>query len=235
MTAPEPQRTPLGRAFVAPKVRRQTVAEQGLALLRRQILDGELKPGTAVTEEAMARYLGISRPTMREVLNTLLVEGLLTRHLGTRVLEVTTLSRDEIQEIYVARRLLELAGVDAAATVSDGEFQGLQDAVAEMALAVGTGDVVALVRADSRCHSETVAFLHSRYLTRAHTELMAKLHLTMSQVEGTDERDNSQLLRDHQEYCAMILARQTSKAKASLLARLNEAERLVLSRSSMPG
>ena len=168
---------------------------------------------------------------MREVLNTLVIEGLLTRNPKTRVLEVATLTRAEVQEIYVARRLLELAGVEAAATASDDELRELEKTVDDMAEAVINKNLVALVDADTRCHERTVSFLHSRYLTEAHSAIMAKLHLAMEQVESADERDDNELLRKHRDYCNLILARETEKAKMNLLRRLNEAEQLVLTTS----
>ncbi len=63
-------------------------------MLRAQILERKLLPCAAITEEAMARDIGISRATVREVLNTLTVEGLLTRSPTTRVLHVTKLGRE---------------------------------------------------------------------------------------------------------------------------------------------
>ena len=97
------------------RIVRETVADRTVSLLRQQILDGELRPGDSVTEEAMVAELGVSRPTVRQALNTLHVSGLLTRHPSTRVLEVTTVTHEDIVEIYRARRFLELAGSDAAA------------------------------------------------------------------------------------------------------------------------
>lgn len=216
-----------------PKVRRQTVADQGLQVLRGRIVDGELKPGDAVTEEAMAREIGISRPTMREVLNTLIGEGLLTRHPSTRVLQVTTLGDEEIHEIYVARTLLELGGVDAAAGLEDSELQLLEQIMAQMQQAAADNDIYALVRADARCHAQTVAFLHSRYLSELHAQLMAKLNLRISQLQTTETHDAvAQVLRPHQKFCALVMDRDTEGAKSNLRARLDQAEREVLESSS---
>lgn len=211
-----------------PKVVRETVAERSAAVLRRQILDRELLPGTPVTEEAMAQALGVSRATVREALGALAGEGLLTRDSKTRVLQVTTLTRAEVQEIYVARRLLELAGVQAAATASEQALQELARTVDDMAAAVAAEDLSALVEADTRCHERTVAFLGSRYLSDTHSAIMVKLHLAMAQVESADERDERELLREHREYCDLVLARETTQAQENLLRRLVEAEELVL-------
>ena len=211
-------------------LRRETVGEQGHQQLRQRILGGELRPGHAVTEESMARDLGVSRPTMREILKSLVAEGLLMRHATTRVLQVTTLSDAEVREIYTARRLLELAGLDAAARADDEALRPLVDAVADMARAVAVSDTFGLVQADSRCHTVTVALLGSRYLTELHAQLMAKLHLVMSQVESAETREDAAVLSEHEEFRDLVLARRTAEAKAHLSRRLDEAEQLVLSR-----
>lgn len=210
------------------QVRRETVAEQSLSILRTRIIGGELRPGDAVTEEAVAKGIGISRPTMREVLNSLVGEGLLTRHPTTRVLQVTMLDDQHIKEIYNARRLLELGGVEAAGTASDTELASLEATVAEMAIAVAEDDTYALVQADSRCHSQTVGFMHSRYLDDLHAQLMAKLHLRLAQVEATEARHSDAVLRQHEEFVRLILDRDTAGAQANLKERLDAAEVLVL-------
>ncbi len=210
------------------KVRRETVADQGLSILRGRILDGGLRPGDPVTEEAMAREIGVSRPTMREVLTILVREGLLTRHPSTRILEVTTLTAAEVTEIYAARRVLESAGVDAAQHASAEERARLQDTIREMEAAVAHNDLYALVQADTRCHAETVALTRSRYLRTLHNQLMAKLNLTLSLVESDQPSDNAELLRLHREYVELMLDGDSEAAKTQLLERLDVAEREVL-------
>jgi len=215
------------------KVRRETVVDQGVFLLRTRILGNDLRPGTPITEEAMAADLGVSRPTMREVLNTLMLQGLLTRDPKTRILQVTTLSPAEVQEIYRARRVLELAGVEAAADLPDDELRQLQAAIDDMVAAAAVGDTSALVAADTRSHTCTVGFLHSRHLSELHSGLMARLSLAITVVETRDTRDDADLVRKHREYGDLVLARDTSAAKESLLGRLDEAEQLVLGSSGV--
>ncbi len=210
------------------KILRETVAERTMAALRRQILDRELSPGSSVTEDAMAREMGVSRTTIRQAFNTLMVEGLLTRHPSTRILQVTTLNRDDITEIYRARRFLENAGIDASVQAEPEEFALLAEAVNDMERAVEVGDLSAFVQADYRCHAQTVAFLRSVYLSDTHALLMSKLRLTITQVEGTDERDSAASLLQHQQYRDFVLSHDTQKARANLVQRLAEAEKLVL-------
>lgn len=209
------------------KIVRETVVDRTVALLRERILRGRLLPGVAVTEEALAAELGVSRPTVRQALNTLAISGLLTRHPSTRVLEVTTLTSQDIIEIYRARRFLELAGVDAAAAARPEELLRIEQAVMLMAKAVDEDDLHGFVEADSRCHAETVGLLRSRYLSHTHAELMAKLHLAISQVSA-EEQDSAVMLLRHREFSKLLAAGRLREARANLEQRLIHAEQAVL-------
>lgn len=53
---------------------------------------------------------------------------------------------------------------------------------------------------------------------------MAKVNLTLALVESAEPGDNRELLRQIQEYVDLLTSRQTERAKAHLLARLETAE-----------
>ena len=132
-------------------------------------------PGARITAGAMAQKLGISRATVRQALNTLVIEGLLVRNPATRVLEVTSLDAQDISEIYRARRVLEPAGVEASRTATSDELELLKRAVDGMREAVQNDDVLGFVQADSLCHARTVGFLRSQILSQTHEALMTRL------------------------------------------------------------
>lgn len=213
------------------KIVRETVADRTVALLRRRILSGELRPGDAVTEEAMAAELGISRPTVRQALTALELSGLLTRHPSTRVLEVTTLSREDIVEIYRTRRFLELAGVDAAADLPPEGLVPVQQTVLQMEKAFQEDDVDEFVQADYRCHQAVVALLRSRYLSEMYDGLLAKLRLAVTQVTA-EEQDNEKTLARHREFCELLTAGEIDRARANLEQRLLEAEQSILPKAT---
>lgn len=213
------------------KIVRETVAERTVAVLRDRILGGELRPGDMVTEEALAAELGVSRPTVRQALNTLELSGLLTRNGSTRVLQVTTLTTQDIVEIYRARRFLELGGVDAAGEATAEELAPIQQAVAEMGEAVEAGDMERFVQADYRCHVEVVALLRSSFLSRAHAELLAKLRLAISQVTA-EEQDNTVVYARHQDFWSMLSSGRIDEARGNLEQRLLEAEQSILPKAT---
>src|SRR5260370_32829129 len=95
------------------EINRVSVADQVASILRRQILDGELTPGTALQEVPMAASLGVSRNTVREATRILSLEGLLKRS-AHRGVAVARLSFADVAEIYGLRHLLEIPAVRAA-------------------------------------------------------------------------------------------------------------------------
>lgn len=209
------------------KIRRTTAAELSTAALRQQILNREILPGSRVTEDAMARELGISRATVRQALNSLVLEGLLVRNPASRVLEVLSLDAEDVKEIYQARRVLEIAGVGAARNAPEEARLELKNAVEQMAEAVHTGNVIRFVEADGRCHALTVGFLKSQILSQTHASLMGRLRLAMTHLES-DENATADGLVQHQEFCDLILSGKINEAAQNLATRLNIAEEQML-------
>jgi DNA-binding GntR family transcriptional regulator len=74
--------------------------------LRQQILNGDLRPGQRITQDAVARQLAISRLPVREAIRELATEGLLTiqPNVGARVAKVDT---EQLVEVYRMREALE--------------------------------------------------------------------------------------------------------------------------------
>jgi DNA-binding GntR family transcriptional regulator len=83
-----------------------TLAEQVFHRLRRQIVEGEIPPGTKISEPELSRILGISRGPLREAIGRLEAGGLLVRraNVGARVVE---LSIEQLLEIFLIREALE--------------------------------------------------------------------------------------------------------------------------------
>lgn len=103
---------PLGRkgkvARLKPSglVQRKTVVDLAVEELRERILRGDYAEGAPLRQDALAGDLGVSRIPIREALRQLEVEGLVTfsPHAGA---VVSTLSLDEIAELFELRAMLE--------------------------------------------------------------------------------------------------------------------------------
>ena len=80
--------------------------------LRRSLFEGELGPGTALREVALAEALGVSRSTVREALGLLVAEGLADR-VPNKGTQVRRLGPEQVRDVCQARVLIESAGIRA--------------------------------------------------------------------------------------------------------------------------
>ncbi len=79
----------------------------------RAIRNGELAPGQALTEVALAKWCGVSRTPIREALSRLVSEGLVERTSRGPMVRQRTI--EEIFNIYEVRIVLESTAARAAA------------------------------------------------------------------------------------------------------------------------
>lgn len=91
----------------------QAAAEQIAAVLRGELLDGMLPPGTHLSEERLAARFGAGRYTVRSALRSLVTGGLLV-HEPHRGAFVPRLSRDRIEELFTYRSVVELGSLRLA-------------------------------------------------------------------------------------------------------------------------
>lgn len=94
--------------------------------LRRAILDGHLEPGTRLTEQGLAKQLGISRTPIREAIGRLVAEGFVQRGEGysTRVAEFAP---DEYAQVFEIRSRVEgYAARCAALSATEAEIAELR-------------------------------------------------------------------------------------------------------------
>jgi len=86
--------------------------------LREAIVRGHFKPGEKLDQEEIAELLNVSRIPVRQALRTLTAEGLVKMypHRGAVVAE---LSREELEEIYFLRGVLEGVAARLAAPKMD--------------------------------------------------------------------------------------------------------------------
>jgi DNA-binding GntR family transcriptional regulator len=130
----EPENTPPGPA-AAPLagIRIGRVAapirDQALDAIRQGILDFHLRPGQRLIERELIEKLGVSRPTIREVLSRLVAEGLVTMQpqQGAIVAVLTPVEAEDIYEMRVPLEVLVMQRFVERAT--DGEVALLRGAL----------------------------------------------------------------------------------------------------------
>ncbi len=134
-----------------------TMQEAVLRELRRQINDGELRPGTVIRVDAVAGAMGVSRIPVREALMILEGEGLVTHrpHVG---FAVPSLTAEELEEIYYLRALLEDEALRRVLQqTTDADRAAAQEACAAAEKAFTEGQVNAFMENGRRFHEAVLA------------------------------------------------------------------------------
>jgi DNA-binding GntR family transcriptional regulator len=146
--------------------RTPTAQDRAASTLRAAILDGELRPGQRVNQEAWARRARVSPIPLREALRALAGEGLVT-YRPRRGYAVTELDRTELEEVYRLRTLLETdllrRGVPNATSADVAALRAAADACRAAARA---RDVAGQLAANRRFHDRLHALAGSRPATR---------------------------------------------------------------------
>lgn len=120
-------------------------------------------PGDRLVESELADRFGVSRTPIREALQRLETQSLLTR--DGRSLIVASLDHNQLAELYVVRGELEgLAARLAALHATPEEVRVLRDMLEEDKSL--TDDPDALSRANRRFHKQIHLASHNRFLVR---------------------------------------------------------------------
>lgn len=132
-------------------------------LILEAIDAGVYRPGDRLVESELAERFGVSRTPIREALQRLETQSMLSR--DGRSLVVAALDHNQLAELYAVRAELEgLAARLAAKHATQEEVHVLRDMVeADMRL---MNDPEALARANRRFHKQIHLASHNRYLVQ---------------------------------------------------------------------
>jgi DNA-binding GntR family transcriptional regulator len=166
--------------------------------LRRQLLDGELRAGTAISPYAVAREMGISHTPVREALGRLESEGLI-QHVPRLGPQVRQLGQADLDELFDLRRVLECGAVELASErASPGQLNEMKDLcrqygekareARDQGLQHYGGPLIeAMDQIDLQLHTSIVAAAGSRRLVK----LLSDLSLLRRVFQHGHERDVS--------------------------------------------
>ncbi len=128
------------------------VRERAYEYLKSAIFDGRFSPGERLTEESLAKQLGMSRTPIREALHKLESEGLITP-LASRGFVASQDSREEVDELFEIRAVLEGYALRVICTrASEPVLERLDETVAQAEVALARGDLEALFRSNTAYH-----------------------------------------------------------------------------------
>ncbi len=129
-----------------------SVRERAYEFLKTSILSGRITPGERLTEQHLAKELGISRTPVREALHKLESEGLITP-LSTRGFVASQDSKEEVEELFEIRAVLEGYALRVICDrITDAVLEELETVVAKAEEALERGCLEELFRWNTRFH-----------------------------------------------------------------------------------
>jgi DNA-binding GntR family transcriptional regulator len=149
-----------------------TLTEQAYRQLEEQIVTLRLKPGEFLSEHALSANLSIGRTPIREALQRLAREGLVTILPRKGILVSETDPRKQLHVLEVRRELERLLARLGALRANSAQRQRLREIAEGMDRAAKANDDIAFMRLDRELNLLISAAAHNDYATRA----MRSLH-----------------------------------------------------------
>jgi DNA-binding GntR family transcriptional regulator len=193
--------------------------KDALALIVEAIDRGVYRPGDRLVESELAERFGVSRTPVREALQRLETQALLTR--DGRSLIVASLNHDQMAELYAVRTELEALAAKLAAQHAAREEIAVLAAMVEEDRAL-LDDAEALSRANRRFHTQIHRASHNRYLVQQ----LGLVHRSMALMATTSlaaEGRGPVALGEHEAIVAAIAARDGERAADALRRHLSTA------------
>ncbi|HEY1542016.1 MAG TPA: GntR family transcriptional regulator [Xanthobacteraceae bacterium] len=151
----------------APAMRAETLTEQAYRAVEEQIVTLRLKPGDVLSEQMLSAAFGIGRTPIREALQRLAREGLVTILPRKGILVSDLNPRTQLLVLEVRReleRLLSRAGAERATAAQRTELLRVADG---MDRAAKTNDDMAFMRLDREMNGLMIEAAHNDYAARS--------------------------------------------------------------------
>jgi DNA-binding GntR family transcriptional regulator len=132
----------------------KSLGEQVEEIIREAIIEGTLDPGERLVESQIASQLGLSRTPVRDALQRLERDGLVTT-LPSGAAMVTQLSLDDLEDITEVRRVVEpYAAAMATRRMTPEVLTELEGLFSKMRVAAEDGDFRHYVALNDRLHAK---------------------------------------------------------------------------------
>ena len=203
--------------------------------LQNIILKGGLKPGDKLPpQRVLAEQLGVSRPSLREAISVLEAMGLVNVRMGSGVYVAPSTARAPLwrfsdrcspQDVYEARYGLEgYAAHLAALRLDDADAARLAATTAAMRDALDADNIPAMASADADFHDLVFALSANPVLAGMYRPVRDMMVETQ-RLPMTLRIRLGETLREHEEVCARLVARDGVGAEAAMKRHIRAAAR----------
>jgi DNA-binding GntR family transcriptional regulator len=209
-----------------PRLHRSTLGDNVYEALKALVMDHTLAPGERVNIDALARDLGVSSTPVREALARLESDGLVRKRPLAGYTVSPLLSRDEFNDLFDIRLVLEGAAARWAAARAADDARDAIVAEAEVSVAIGDGDRdgyrshAEFTARDARFHELIAVTAANELLRESIGRLHAHLHIHRLYFPYAATGTTG---REHQRVAAAIRAADPDGAEAAMRAHIDTA------------
>ncbi len=183
--------------------------------LRLDIVSGKIPGGTRITETAVAESLNVSRTPVREALQKLTQERLLTSIPQAGYI-VEDLSDNEIQDLFTTRMEIEQVAIQKAIeNITVEELKSLDDNLEQIKAAIKSGEDFKITQLDLEFHNIIYKAARSKSLFRVCKNLS---DLTIKYRHGLNLAPNlwTELLQQHIRIYQALISKDKQKATIAI-------------------
>jgi DNA-binding GntR family transcriptional regulator len=186
------------------------------------IVEHRLPPGTKLGEERLAKVFGVSRTQIRQVLERLAHDSIITV-LPNRGAYVSSPSVEEAREVFAARRLIEPDLIRQATRLAQkADVARLRDHVARESAARAANDKRAIIRLSGEFHQLIADIAGNRFLAKTMRELETLTSLVIILYDAPNVPACP--YHEHSDLADAIEARNADRAAAQMVEHLRHVE-----------
>ncbi len=199
----------------------RSLADRAYQLLIDKITRLELPPGAVLVEKALMGNLGIGRTPIREALQRLAMEGLVT-HLPNRGMLVADITATGVQHIYEFRGLIDGCTARLAASrATEGDARELADLQAALVRAAEEDDIDRHVALDRRFYEVLARTAQNTYISEMVPRIY-NLHLRLWFFIANRRGTWHEIARAHQVMTAGVVEAVKQRAPDAAEAAMTE-------------
>lgn len=207
-----------------PATQPEAAADRAYAFVKERLLDGRYPGGTLLSENRLAKELGISRTPVRQAFLQLEAEDLLELYPRRGAL-VKPISASEADDVFEARLLIEKHCARRAAAHGSELAGELRELLAEQERALAA-DSSEFIVADREFHRAIVAANGNPILTRQYDALRDRLQRMAATVVAADPRHMAAFVAEHRGIVEVIARGDARSAAEQMTAHLRRAHQL---------
>jgi DNA-binding GntR family transcriptional regulator len=180
-------------------VPRDGLTDRSYETLRDRILDGRLAPAERLQIDRLSKELGVSHTPVREALNRLVSEKLVTLAPYKGFSVTPLLDVESLRLLLEARRVIELGALERSVVLAtSSDLEGIRQVLAKLdGLVAGPElDIVSFNQLDAEFHRMTITPCRNPYLVGSYDDL--RVHLQIARYyRGRPAADSQQAQTEH--------------------------------------